>query len=154
MRSIKEIIVHCTDTPEGREVHAVDIARWHKEQGWKTIGYHYVVCLDGLVEVGRPESMVGAHCLGHNTSSIGVVYVGGRGADGKPCDTRTPAQRASLRRLLSSLVKRYQCPVYGHRDFSRKDCPCFDARAEFADLYRAILDEQKKQIEEVFPTSV
>lgn len=77
MRKINEIIVHCAATAEGKNFKAADIDRWHKQRGWDGIGYHHVVDLDGTIEPGRPESKQGAHCLGHNANSIGVVYVGG-----------------------------------------------------------------------------
>ena len=94
MRKINEIIVHCAATPEGKNFKAADIDRWHRERKMKCIGYHYVVDLDGTVEPGRPESEIGAHCLGHNQYSIGVCYVGGLAAYGKtPKDTRTPTQK-------------------------------------------------------------
>lgn len=150
MRTITEIIVHCSATRAGKNFHAADIDRWHREKGWKRIGYHFVVDLDGLIETGRPVEMIGAHCIGHNKQSIGVCYIGGLDAAGRPADTRTDAQCVALRCLLRSLVEKYHCPVYGHRDFSSKRCPCFDARAEYADLYQNILDVQREQINEVF----
>ncbi len=74
---ISEIIIHCTATPAGRDLTAADIRRYHLQRGFETIGYHYVVRLDGTVERGRDEAFVGAHCLGHNNCSIGVAYIGG-----------------------------------------------------------------------------
>lgn len=62
MRNIKEIIVHCSATPEGRDYTVADIDRWHKQRGWKGIGYHYVVYRDGSVHKGRDVSGIGAHC--------------------------------------------------------------------------------------------
>ena len=76
-RKINYIIVHCTATPEGRWVTNEEITRWHRARGFRTIGYHYVVYLDGTVHAGRPENEVGAHCQGRNADSIGVCYVGG-----------------------------------------------------------------------------
>ena len=95
MRKINEIIVHCAATPEGKNFKAADIDRWHRERKMKCIGYHYVVDLDGTVEPGRPESEIGAHCLGHNQYSIGVCYVGGLAADGKTpkAQERQPKRR-------------------------------------------------------------
>ena len=69
---------------------ANDIDRWHKQKGWKGIGYHYVILLDGTVEQGRELEAVGAHCSGHNAHSVGICYIGGISKDGKPKDTRTP----------------------------------------------------------------
>lgn len=137
MRTISEIIIHCTDTPEGRDVTVADITRWHKANGWRTIGYHYVVYRDGSVHAGRPESETGAHCRGHNAHSIGVCYVGGHAADNpkKYTDTRTPAQRSALIDLLIRLRRKYPTArIYGHRDFAAKACPCFDARREYVEL--------------------
>ena len=74
-RSINEIIIHCTATPEGRECSVDEIRQWHKARGFTDIGYHYVIHLDGRVENGRDVDIAGAHCTGHNTHSIGVVYV-------------------------------------------------------------------------------
>lgn len=135
-RKINEIIVHCTATAEGKDFKAADIDKWHKQKGWDGIGYHHVVDLVGTVEPGRPESKVGAHCLGHNQNSIGVVYVGGLASDGKtPKDTRTPQQKAALIRLLTELKHRYpNASIHGHRDFAAKACPSFDATTEYKDI--------------------
>lgn len=89
-RVIKEIIVHCSATPEGKDFTVSDIKRWHLERGFSDIGYHYVIYRDGSVHVGRSESVAGAHCTGHNTISIGVCYIGGMDSTNKnPKDTRT-----------------------------------------------------------------
>jgi N-acetylmuramoyl-L-alanine amidase len=132
-RSIKEIIVHCTATPEGRNVSVDTIRGWHKGQGWKDIGYHYVVMLDGTVEPGRPEDQIGSHVSGHNTGTIGVVYVGGVAKDGKtPKDTRTPAQKAALLDLVKALIAKYPTveKVTGHNQYAAKACPSFDVRKD------------------------
>ena len=128
MRKIDKIIVHCTATSAGREVTVADVKAWHKARGFRTIGYHYLVYLDGTVHAGRRESEVGAHCLGQNARSIGVCYVGGLdAATGEPRDTRTPAQRRALRELVETLCRRYpNATVHGHWEFAAKACPCFD----------------------------
>lgn len=136
MRKINEIIVHCAATPEGKNFKAADIDRWHRERKMKCIGYHYVVDLDGTVEPGRPESEIGAHCLGHNQYSIGVCYVGGLAADGKtPKDTRTAVQKEALLALLKKLRAKYpKASIHGHRDFAAKACPSFDATTEYKNI--------------------
>ena len=136
MRQIDLIIVHCSATKEGADFHAADIDRWHRKNGWKGIGYHYVVDLDGTIEGGRPESKIGAHCDGLNKNSIGVCYIGGLAADGKTAkDTRTDAQKKALEQLLRHLVSKYpQATIHGHRDFANKACPSFDATKEYAHL--------------------
>lgn len=135
-RSIREIIVHCSATPEGRDYTVEQIRQCHLARQFNDIGYHYVVYRDGSIHKGRDESLIGAHCLGHNASSIGVCYVGGCGPDGKtPKDTRTPEQKASLIILLKELKGKYpDAKIYGHRDFANKACPSFDATSEYKDL--------------------
>jgi len=134
-RTISEIIVHCTATPEGKPFTVEDIRRWHKAQGWSDIGYHYVVYLDGTVHKGRDVSIAGAHCLGHNAHSIGVSYIGGVDAQGHPKDTRTPQQKAALLMLLKKLKRLYpHASIHGHRDFAAKACPSFDATQEYSQL--------------------
>ena len=107
MRRIDEIIIHCTATIEGKDFRARDIDKWHKQRGWKGIGYHYVIDLDGTIEKGRPESEIGAHTVGHNRYSIGVVYVGGLDKNGKPKDTRTEEQKEALLEILRQLLCKY-----------------------------------------------
>lgn len=135
----RQIVVHCSATPEGREHDAADIDAWHRRLGWAGIGYHYVVKLDGTIEEGRPREAVGSHVAGHNSASIGICYIGGVDRNGKPKDTRTPEQKAALLQLLRHLkaVYRAQNPVIqGHRDFPRvaKACPSFDAKREYANI--------------------
>lgn len=133
---VTKLIVHCTATPEGRDVSVAEIDAWHRARGFRCIGYHYVVMLDGTVTRGRDESKAGAHCKGQNSCSLGIAYVGGVKADGKtPADTRTAAQRRAMIALLRELRRRYpSATIHGHREFAAKACPCFDARAEYAAL--------------------
>ena len=136
MRKITEIIIHCSATPEGRKVTTDQIDRWHKERGFKEIGYHYVIYLDGSIHEGRKEEEIGAHTVGHNANSIGICYVGGCAKDGRtPKDTRTDAQKNALCGLLSELVKKYpNASIHGHREFANKACPCFDVQAEYKNI--------------------
>ena len=131
MRKIDKILIHCTATPEGRHVTVDQVTQWHRARGFRTIGYHYLIYLDGSVHAGRPEDEVGAHCTGQNAHSIGVCYVGGIDANTlHPKDTRTPAQRESLQRLVSELQQRFPgATVHGHNEFAAKACPCFKVRS-------------------------
>lgn len=136
MRKISKIIIHCSATPEGRDNTIEDIDRWHKARGWKGVGYHYVIHLDGSIHPGRDEDEVGAHCSGENSKSIGICYIGGLARDcSTPKDTRTEAQKRSLLELLKELKERYpNATIHGHKEFADKDCPCFDAKYEYKDL--------------------
>ena len=139
-RTITELIVHCSATPEGVDYTVDDIRKWHRQQGWSDIGYHYVVYRNGLIVDGRDVDLIGAHCLkgGHNTHSIGICYVGGVDKDDvkKAKDTRTHEQRAALKAILIDLKRLYpNAKIYGHRDFDKgKDCPSFDAKTEYSEL--------------------
>ena len=130
MRDIHKIIVHCADTPANRFHDAADLRKWHKHRGFSDIGYHYVVLLDGTIQKGREDKVTGAHCKGHNSTSIGVCYIGGKGED-----TRTESQSATLIHLITFLKRMYpEAEVFSHSDFSSKKCPQFNAKMEYADL--------------------
>lgn len=148
-RTITDIVIHCTATKVGKDLTADDLRKMHKAKGWSDIGYHYVVRMDGTVENGRDIDIIGAHVSGYNSHSIGVVYVGGLGANGKARDTRTENQKAALLNLLYDLKKIYpNAKISGHRDFSPdkngngtiepfewiKQCPCFNAIEEYRRL--------------------
>lgn len=128
MRKINEIILHCSATKEGQDIKAATIKKWHLEKGYKDIGYHYVIDLDGKIELGRPESQPGAHTSGHNTNSIGICYVGGLSKNGKSKDTRTDEQKFTMQNLILSLVLMHRgiTKVTGHYMYANKACPSFD----------------------------
>lgn len=129
MRRINYIVIHCSATPEGYNYRAADIDRWHRERGFKKIGYHFVVDLDGTIENGRSIEEVGAHVKGFNKTSIGICYIGGlEDRHLHPADTRTAAQKRAINELVARLKKQFpQAKVVGHRDLDRhKECPCYD----------------------------
>ena len=133
------IIIHCSAVRPDQTSSAAQIDTWHRRDNhWKLgIGYHYVIRRDGTRETGRPEYVVGAHCRNHNAHSIGVCYEGGLDIRGQPADTRTEAQRASLRTLLEELHARYpRAVILGHHDLNpMKACPSIENVArEYADL--------------------
>lgn len=135
-RNIKEIIVHCSATPEGKDFTVSDIKRWHLQRGFSDIGYHYVIYRDGSAHTGRSEAVSGAHCTGHNTISIGVCYIGGMDSSNKnPKDTRTQQQKDTLQRLLRELKRKYpKAKIHSHKDFANKACPSFDATKEYTSI--------------------
>lgn len=129
MRNINEIIIHCTATEEGKNFTVEEIRNWHiHRNGWKDIGYHYLIYLDGSIHTGRPLDQVGAHTSGHNSNSIGVCYVGGLASDRKtPKDTRTEEQKKALEKLVKALCTVFDIKkITGHRKYAAKACPCFD----------------------------
>lgn len=130
VRTIKEIVIHCSATPEGRNVTVDDIDRWHRQRGFDCIGYHYVIYRDGTIVNGRDENRPGAHCSGHNANSIGICYIGGCDNAMHPKDTRTPQQKAALKELIAGLRTRFpEASVTGHNQLTctrTKKSPAFN----------------------------
>lgn len=129
-RPIKEIIIHCAATPEGKDFTVDDIRGWHLQRGFADIGYHYVIYRDGSIHEGRDINVVGAHTTNHNTGTIGICYIGGVDAQGKPKDTRTEAQKKSIEALISVLLKKYPTinKISGHYMYANKACPSYDVK--------------------------
>lgn len=124
MRQINKIIVHCTDSP--RDDSMETIRQWHiRDNGWKDIGYHFVIRRNGNIEIGRPIDKPGAHAQGHNAYSVGIVLCGK--------DQFEDQQFYTLRKLVLNIMKIFgldQDAVIGHRDVNpNKTCPNFDVRA-------------------------
>ena len=137
MRAIEKIVIHCSATPRNKDFSAEDISDWHvKGNGWSDIGYHFVIRLDGTIEYGRMVDRYGAHVKSHNLNSLGICYIGGMDKEmSKWEDTRTDEQKESLILLLKTLKKFHpNATIYGHRDFSSKECPSFDAKTEYKDI--------------------
>lgn len=133
MRSIDTIIIHCSATPEGRDVSTETIKQWHLNRGWSDIGYHFIIELNGTVNIGRPIERSGAHARGYNSTSIGICYVGGCDKDMKPKDTMTEEQFNACMALIIDLQSSYPTidKVIGHNDVSNKACPSFNVREKF-----------------------
>ena len=148
-RRIDLIVIHCSATANGVPISSVQknaaevINDWHSARGFKrshitstsfnphlqSIGYHYVIDLDGSIITGRSLDEVGAHAKGFNANSIGICLIGGREQVGK----YTPAQWNSLAELTEALAKKFNIPlrppvrqaakiiqkgICGHRDLS------------------------------------
>jgi N-acetylmuramoyl-L-alanine amidase len=133
-RPISGQVFHCTATPEGRWFDRADVNAWHKQRGWPMIGYHFLILINGTIQVGRPIGMVGSHVKGWNTGTIGIAYVGGLTADGKrPKDTRTPEQIAAAAWLIGALKVKFKIKgrAKGHNEYDRgKACPSFNMAAD------------------------
>ena len=131
MREIKEIIIHCSATPLGKDFSAEVIRDWHvKGNGWDDIGYHFIIRLDGTIEYGRMVDKQGAHCKGHNRDSIGIAMAGGT-ENGKPVFNFTRTQMLTADNLAKHLSELYNAGIHGHNEFSSKACPSFDVKEWF-----------------------
>jgi N-acetylmuramoyl-L-alanine amidase len=137
MRQINKIIIHCSATREGKNYTVDTIRSWHVDgRGWSDIGYHFYIDLYGEIHKGRDIAKIGAHVKGMNRNSIGICYCGGVEIDGKtPKDTRLDCQKEALIAVLRTLKAMYpEAQIHGHRDFSNKACPSFDATEEYKNL--------------------
>jgi N-acetylmuramoyl-L-alanine amidase len=141
-KQLTYLVIHCTATPEGREVSADEIRRWHtspkpKGRGWKQVGYSDIIHLDGTVEnlvpyndddvVDSWEITNGAS--GINSISRHVVYAGGVSADDvkKAKDTRTWLQELAMITYVKETIARHpNIKVAGHNQFAQKACPSFN----------------------------
>lgn len=144
MQKLKYLVLHCTATPEGREVSSSDIRHWHTDpvskggRGWKQVGYTDMIHLDGKVErlVKNNEDAnvdpweITNGVAGKNSVSRHVVYVGGVGKDGKTAkDTRTPQQLKALEEYVKDFHKRFpSVRIVGHNELAARDCPSFDVK--------------------------
>ena len=143
MAGMKYLVLHCTATPEGREVTSEEIRHWHTDpvskggRGWKQVGYTDLIHLDGTVErlVANNEDAevdpweVTNGAKGYNSVSRHVVYAGGLSKDGKtPRDTRTAEQLTAMAAYVRGFHERFpQIKIVGHRDLDgSKACPSFD----------------------------
>ncbi len=128
MRKINEIIIHCSATKPSMNIGADWIRELHvKQNGWRDIGYHFVIHRNGAVEDGRPVNEVGAHCKDHNTNTIGICMVGGISNTGRPENNFTPEQFESTQLLINATVEQYPSitKLSGHNEYANKACPCF-----------------------------
>lgn len=136
MRRITHIVIHCTATAQTATV--ASIAKyWREVLKWKAPGYHYIIAADGHITQLLDEKLPSNGVAGHNSHIINVCYIGGVDANGKPVDNRTMAQKAAMIGTIKEIKTRHpMAVVQGHRDFPgvKKDCPCFDAKSEYARL--------------------
>jgi N-acetylmuramoyl-L-alanine amidase len=143
MRTLSEIVVHCTATrPEwwsskSTAQKVAEVRRWHvQERGWKDIGYHYLIDRNGYTVAGRPLDQVGAHTQGRNAGTVGVALFGGHGSSANDnfSDHFTVEQDKALRELIEGLMKKYPSIkiVSGHNQYAAKACPGFRVPSWFA----------------------
>ena len=132
---VNRVILHCAAVPTGwadkhtAQTAAIEVDRWHKDRGWKGIGYHFVVMPDGSIALGRSVYDVGAHTIGQNTGSIGILMVEHTGIERlepSPLVHFSPVQIAAVKGIISTLdAINPKLLVKGHNDYDRRLCPSF-----------------------------
>lgn len=96
-----------------------DVDRWHKNNGWSGIGYHFFVRKDGTIYEGRPLDTMGAHVSGKNNCSIGIC------AEGRyTAETMPDLQKKAICELIVYLKGKYpNAKLVGHGEIGDSDCP-------------------------------
>lgn len=112
----KKIVLHHA---EASNCTVQDIHRWHLNNGWSGIGYHFFVRKDGTIYRGRPENAIGAHVSGANTNTLGICAEGSYMTETMPI-----AQLNAIKELIRYLDGKYgELPIYGHREVGSSNCP-------------------------------
>ena len=124
-RKINEIILHCSasDSPEHDDIRVIRL--WHLKRGWSDVGYHYFIRKNGVLEKGRDEKIVGAHCKGRNRKSIGICL------HGLEKDKFTKEQFRTAGKLVGILLDKYNLTkddVSPHNKYSSKSCPVYNIK--------------------------
>ena len=135
-KDTKYIVIHCAATQNKPEYDWKTIDQIHRQRGFLSIGYHFVIKTDGTIQNGRDIDAIGSHATGFNDVSLGVCLIGGIDRSGKSVDNFTPEQKKSLKELIVWLLSMYpDATLVGHRDLPNvaKDCPCFEVHDLFKD---------------------
>jgi hypothetical protein len=125
---IHTIVIHYSATYPDAHVDRAVIDQWHRDRGFREIGYHWVITRDGTLQEGRPEGTLGAHVRGNNSGTIGICWAGGLERTSGPnvgVWNPTPQQETVLVQLIHDIQKRHPSAtrVIGHKDLVATECP-------------------------------
>lgn len=127
-RPLTMTVLHHSSTPAAayKGIDTVkQFSTYHRNSnGWKAIGYHWIIGPDGKIFAGRKMGEIGAHAGPKgNPRSVGVCMVGNFQSKDKP----TAAQKRAFAALHSALRKKFyasgRSTLRFHRDFMNTDCP-------------------------------
>ena len=129
-KSTDYIVIHCAATKASMDIGLTEIRKWHvQDNGWRDVGYHYIIRRNGEVELGRSIRDTGAHAAGYNHKSVSVCMVGGMAEDNSAENNFTAQQWTALLDLIKQLKIQYpEADVIGHNEISEKECPSFDVQ--------------------------
>lgn len=138
---LKYLVIHCTATPEGREVTPDEVRRWHMQgNGWDRVGYRILIGLDGTIHRLHPtndnlvvEPWEATWGVGPRINPFAhhICYVGGCDQKMHAKDTRTKAQMKALESIVNWYVDNVPgIKICGHHQVTTppyaKACPSFD----------------------------
>ena len=119
-RAVDVVFLHCSAASRP-DIDAHEINRWHLDNGWAGIGYHYFMMTDGTLQYGRDIEIVPAAQSGYNTGSIAICL------NGLEVDDFTDAQLERLLEFCSEIDSAYNGIRFrGHKEVAAKACPVFD----------------------------
>ena len=129
-KSTDYIVIHCAATKASMDIGLTEIRKWHvQDNGWRDVGYHYIIRRNGEVELGRSIRDTGAHAAGYNHKSVSVCMVGGMAEDNSAENNFTPHQWVALIVEIKKLSEMYpDAKIIGHNEISEKECPSFDVQ--------------------------
>jgi len=113
------VLHHTTGVFTGRgTVQAIQRFHMGPDRKWADIGYSFLVAPTGEIFEGRGWDYTGAHARGHNSTSIGIAYIG----DGR--QSVPDAAKVSILRLSVEADRRFGVlRRVGHRDVGSTVCP-------------------------------
>jgi peptidoglycan hydrolase-like protein with peptidoglycan-binding domain len=133
---VTEIAIHCSATQPswmekaGLAAQLAEIRRWHMEDnGWRNIGYQWLLGRTGDVLAGRPETEIGAGIEDHNRGVIHICLIGGHGSSATDSFSNnfTSRQAATLRDMIQGISMRTGITrISGHNEYAAKACPGFN----------------------------
>ena len=129
---VEYVVVHCSDTPDSKNLTGIDIHKMHLGFGWEGIGYHKIIQRNGKIENGRPLYWVGAHAYGYNEKSISICLIGRENFSDK--------QLVSLKKFLDwTLIEYPKSKIVGHYQITKssKTCPNFDVNKWYNNYHRS-----------------
>lgn len=131
-RYVGRVFLHCTasDNAALEGVGLVEeVNRWHRQNGWAGIGYHFMIDKAGAIMTGRPLEMTPAAQLGRdgrgNVATIAICTHGNWHF--------TAESLIATRELCREIDKTYRdlgrtVTFHGHCEIDPKPCPVYGYR--------------------------
>ena len=118
LRLLNRIVLHHSASDNPDHDNLATIREWHLARGFDMEGYHYFIRKNGIVEIGRPVVMEGAHCYGHNKNSIGICMSGK--------DEFSKEQFTTCAKICINLMHAFpNLTMFLHKELAATECPNF-----------------------------
>tara|TARA_B110000908_G_C10214313_1_gene431939 strand:- start:1087 stop:1500 length:414 start_codon:yes stop_codon:yes gene_type:complete len=101
------IVVTSTNSTPSEDADLISLDRSHRQLGFISFRYHYLINRNGKIEQGRGNKTHGQDSKYYNDNSIYIALVGGKSLDGDNVNNFTDEQLESLEVLTSLLKESY-----------------------------------------------